>query len=333
MSLWLVTGGSGFLGRRLLRRLAADGIAARSLDLVPLDEAIPGIDPIVGDVRSAAVVERALSDVDVVVHAAAALPSTGGLDEVNAAATASLARAAATAGATRCVLVSSAVVYGIQPAPVSETAEPRPVEPYGRSKLEGEQAWLASAPSPVVLRPTAFIGPERLGAFGLLFRWIAEGRRLWLPGGGSNTYQLLDVDDLGDAIVRAGADHVGGAVNVGGRVSGTVREDLEALIEHAASESTIHAVPVPLFRGGLATLEALRLSPLGAWHRLSAHRDIVFDCTRADQVLGWRPRRGGAEALVRAYDWYVAEGRGRPAGSAHRTHWRERGLGVLRRLS
>jgi nucleoside-diphosphate-sugar epimerase len=333
VSLWLVTGGSGFLGRRLLRRLSAAGIAARSVDLVPLDEELPGVEPRVGDLTRRSDLEGALAGVDVVVHAAAALPSTGGLAAVNTAGTTEVARLAAAAGVRRAIFVSSAVVYGLQPPPVSETAEPHPLEPYGHSKLAGERAWLAHAPAPLVLRPSAFIGPERLGAFGVLFRWIREGRRLWMPGGGGNRYQLLDVDDLVEALVLASARSSVGVLNVGGTMSGTVREDLELLIGHAGSGSRVVAVPVRPATAALATLEVLRLSPLGRWHRLSMHRDVVFDIARAEAELGWRPSRSGAEALVRAYDWFAADGDRRAAGVTHRTPWRERGLGVLRRLS
>jgi nucleoside-diphosphate-sugar epimerase len=330
---WLVTGGSGFLGIHLLRRLEGRGIAARSLDLEPLDSAFDGVEPIVGDVRDERLVRRALDGVDVLVHAAAALPSGGNLEAVNAGATGQLARLAREAGVRRSIFVSSGVVYGILPPPVAETATPHPCEPYGRSKLEAERAWLAAAPAPLVLRPSAFIGPERLGVFGILFRWIREGRRIYVLGSGANRYQLLDVDDLVHALELA-AEHGGeGVANVGGRISGTIRADLEALILHAGSGSRVVGVPALPARALLAALDAARVSPLQKWHRLSADRDIVFDCSRAEALFGWRPARSGAEALIRSYDWYCADGAGRPEGIAHRSRWREQALGALRRVS
>jgi hypothetical protein len=59
----------------------------------------------------------------------------------------------------------------------------------------------------------------------------------------------------------------------------------------------------------------------------------VFDCSRAEEVLGWTAVRSGAEALIRSYDWYCAEGASRPEGIVHRSRWREQALGVLRRVS
>lgn len=330
---WLVTGGSGFLGVHLLRRLAADGVAVRSLDVVPSEDELGGVDVVVGDVRDEHVLREALDGVDVVVHAAAALPSGGDLDSTNVVASERLARACAKAGVVRSVIISSGVVYGLGRSPLRENHEPRPIEPYGRSKLRAEELWLAAAPSPLVLRPAAFIGPERLGVFGILFRWIREGRRIYVIGDGSNRYQLLDVADLVSAVLLAAASDVSGVLNIGGGISGTVRQDLEAVIEHAESSSRVVGVPARPARAALGVLDALHLSPLSTWHIESAGRDFVLDCSRAAEVLGWEATRSGAEALCGAYDWFARAGAGAPSGTTHRSAWHERGLGLLRRVS
>lgn len=330
---WLVTGGSGFLGIHLLRQLSDAGVAARSLDLVRAHDTPSGVDVVLGDIGDEAVLRRALDGVDVVVHAAAALPSGGDLEATNVIASELLARESQRAGVRRSILVSSGVVYGLGASPLRETDELKPIERYGRSKLRAEELWFALAPSPIVLRPAAFIGPERLGVFGILFRWIREERRIYVLGNGSNRYQLLDVADLVSAVVLAGGSAVEGPVNVGGIVSGTVREDLEALIEHAGSRSRVVGVPARPARAALATLDMLRLSPLSTWHARSADRDFVLDCTRAADLLGWTARLSGADALCGAYDWFVREGAAVATGTTHRAAWRERGLALLRRLS
>ena len=330
---WLVTGGSGFLGVHLLRHLSERGFAARSLDLEPLDGELAQVESIVGDIRDESTVRTALDGIEVLVHAAAALPSGGNLQAVNAFATARLARLACEAGVRRSVFVSSGVVYGILPPPVAETAAPRPCEPYGRSKLAAEGVWLAAAPGPLVLRPSAFIGPERLGVFGILFRWISEGRRIYVLGDGGNRYQLLDVADLVRALELAAERPANGVLNIGGRISGTVRADLEALIGHAGSRSRVVGVPAAPAKAVLAALDVTGISPLQRWHRLSADQDIVFDCSRAGELLGWQPSRSGAETLIRSYDWYCTDGASRPEGIVHRSRWRERSLGLLRRVS
>lgn len=327
---WLVTGGAGFLGVHLLRRLVASGVRARSLDLSV--GAPDGVEELVGDASDEHAVRKAVAGVDVIVHAAAALPSGRDLDS-NVAASRLLARAAAEAGVKRSILISSGVVYGLGRSPFQESDEPRPIEAYGRTKILAEQAWLDDAPAPLVLRPSAFIGPERLGVFGILFRWVREGRRIYVLGDGRNRYQLLDVEDLVSAVIRAGEFDVQGIVNVGGLVSGTVRDDLGALIGRAETGSRVVGVPARPARMALTALDVLHLSPLSSWHYRSADRDFVLDCTRAADVLGWSPRYSGADALCRAYDWFVEQGSSAPVGTTHRAAWRERGLAALRRLS
>lgn len=333
MSVWAISGGSGFLGLRLARRLAAGGMHVRSLDPVPLDER--GVEAILGDIRRRPDADELCRGAEVLVHAAAALPirgRTAALRSVNVDGTARLLQAAGRAGVGRVVFVSSAVVYGLQPAPIGEDAEPRPLEAYGRAKLEAER--LAGAAGAVVLRPTAFVGPGRLGVFGLLFRFVREGRRVYTLGPGDNRYQLLDVDDLVDAILAAAERQVAGTTfNLGADAPATVRQDLEALVRHAGSTSRVTPLPARPARAALAALDRLGLSPLSRWHYASADRDFVLDTGRARQQLGWTPRYRNAEALARAYDWYVREGAALPTGRTHRLRWRERALTVVRRLS
>lgn len=333
MTVWAISGGSGFLGARLARRLLADGVLVRSLDLVPPDD--PGVDAIVGDIRRPEDAAALCRDADVLVHAAAALPIRGAAAElrsINVDGTAVLLRAAERAGVRRIVMVSTAVVYGLQPPPIAEEAEPRPIEAYGRAKLEAERLVLAQAGA--VLRPTAFLGPGRLGVFGILFRFVREGRRVYTLGPGRNRYQLLDVDDLVEAIRLVVARPVAGETfNLGADSPGTVREELDALVRHAGSASRVTSLPAGPARVALATLDRLGLSPLSRWHYASADRDVVLDTARAKEQLGWTPRFGNADTLARAYDWYVREGVGLPTGHTHRLPWRERAITVVRRFS
>ncbi len=333
MTTWAISGGSGFLGLRLARHLAATGVRVRSLDPVPLAE--PGIEAVVGDIRRASDAAVLCAGADVLVHAAAALPiadAEATLRSVNVDGTAVLLEAAAAAGVRRIVAVSTAVVYGLQHPPVAESADPRPIEPYGRTKLEAERRCLAAGA--VVLRPTAFLGPGRLGVFGILFRFVREGRRVYTLGSGGNRYQLLDVDDLVDAILLAAARPVSGETfNLGAVCVRTVREELEELIHHAGTTSRVTPLPAAPARLALAALARTGLSPLSRWHYASADKDVVLDTARARAGLAWTPRFTNAETLARAYDWYVLEGATLPAGETHQLPWRERALAVVRKLS
>ena len=340
-----ISGGAGFLGLHLARRLLGDGASVRTLDVAPLDdpELERSVEELRGDVRDPLAVARLVRSTDVVVHAAAALPILASRDSiraVNVDGTANVLAASLEAGVGRVVFVSSTAVYGVpERHPIREDDPLVGVGWYGESKIEGEavcRAFGARGLETVILRPKTFLGPERLGVFEILFDWVREGRRIYTLGAGENRYQLLAVEDLVDAVVRAfsAPDVVGEALNVGATEFGTVREDLGALIEHAGSGSRLTPVPVRPAETALRALELLRLSPLAEWHYRTAHKDSFVSTEKAQRLLGWQPRLSNAQTLCETYDWYLAnrEAVG-TTGTTHRVPWNQQALGLLKRLS
>src|SRR4051794_26030012 len=345
MALWAISGGAGFLGLHLARRLAADGHDVRTLDLAPLDDPqLEGmrVEELHGDVRVRADVDRLVDGVETLVHAAAALPiqaSRDAIRSVNVDGTALTLAAALEAGVRRVVFVSSTAVYGVPKVhPIAEDAPLVGVGHYGESKIDGEAVcahFRRRGLDVVIVRPKTFIGPERLGVFEILFDWIREGRKIPILGSGENRYQLLAVEDLVDAIVAAAEGDVAGEVfNVGATEFGTVRSDLQALIDHARSGSRLRPIPARPTEIALRALELMRLSPLAEWHYKTAHRDSFVEVSKAEQLLGYEPRFSNEQALIRTYDWYLdnrSEARG--AGVTHRVPWNQQALAVFKRLS
>jgi nucleoside-diphosphate-sugar epimerase len=285
-------------------------------------------------------VARLVEGADVVVHAAAALPIRASRDEirsVNVGGTENVLRAARDAGARRVVFISSTAVYGVpEKHPIEESDPLVGVGWYGESKIDAEALCRVAAVETTIVRPKTFIGPERLGVFEILFDWVREGRRIYVLGSGNNRYQLLAVEDLVEAIVRAATEPAaaGETFNVGATEFGTVREDLGALIAHAGSASRLRSVPVKPAELALRALELLHLSPLAEWHYKTAHRDSFVDVSKARALLGWEPLRSNRRALVETYDWYLANrGRTGAAGVTHRVPWNQQALGLLKRIS
>jgi nucleoside-diphosphate-sugar epimerase len=340
--LWAISGGAGFLGLHLARRLIADGNDVRTLDVVPLDD--PELERAVeerrGDVRDYAQVAELVDGAEIVVHAAAALPiqaSREAIRSVNVDGTANVLRAAHAAQARRVVFISSTAVYGIpKKHPIEEDDPLVGVGWYGESKIDAESLCRVAAAETTIIRPKTFIGPERLGVFEILFDWIREGRRIYILGKGHNRYQLLAVEDLVDAVVRAAAEPAAAreTFNVGATEFGTVREDLGALITHAGSASRLQPVPAKPAEVALRALELMHLSPLAEWHYKTAHRDSFVDTSKAQRLLGWEPPYSNREALIRTYDWYL-ENRGRVSGAGvtHRVPWNQQALGLLKKIS
>ena len=339
--LWAVSGGAGFLGLHLARRLLADGHDVRTLDVVPLDDAEleRSVQELRGDIRDRESVRKLVAGADVVVHAAAALPiqaSRDSIRSVNVTGTELVLDESRAAEVKRVVFVSSTAVYGVpEKHPIEEDDPLVGVGSYGESKIDAEGLCRVAAVETTIVRPKTFIGPERLGVFEILFDWIREGRRIYVLGQGHNHYQLLAVEDLVDAIVRAATvpEAARMTFNIGATEFGTVRGDLQALIDHAGSDSRLTPIPVKPAEVALRTLELLRVSPLAEWHYKTAHKDSFVDTSKAERLVGWQPRFSNRDALIRTYDWYLAN-RGRAAaGVTHRVPWNQQALGLLKKIS
>jgi nucleoside-diphosphate-sugar epimerase len=337
-----ISGGAGFLGLHLARRLLADGHEVRTLDVVPLDDAEleRSVEELRADVRDRERVQELVAGADVVVHAAAALPiqaSRESIRSVNVGGTENVLQTARDADVQRVVFISSTAVYGVpEKHPIEEDDPLVGVGWYGESKIDAEGLCRVAAVETTIVRPKTFIGPERLGVFEILFDWIREGRRIYILGQGHNRYQLLAVEDLVDAIVRAATvpEAARQTFNVGATEFGSVRSDLQALIDHAGSTSRLRPVPVKPAELALRALELLKVSPLAEWHYKTAHKDSFVDVSRAQRVLGWQPRLSNREALIETYDWYLANReRVGGAGVTHRVPWNQQALGLLKRLS
>ncbi|MCA1811154.1 MAG: NAD(P)-dependent oxidoreductase, partial [Halobacteriales archaeon] len=326
---WLVTGGAGFLGQAIVRRLAGLGHAVRVLDTAPRPAELDGLalDYRLGDVRDRVAVEDAMKGVDVVCHAAAALPihrSKAFIHAVNVDGTRNLLEAAAAQlRRPRFVFISSTAVYGLHKQhPITEESKLVPVGPYGSSKVEAEALCAAFRDRlhVAILRPKTFLGEGRLGVFEILFDWIADGKRIPLIGKGHNKYQLLDVEDLVDAILLS-ASHPNGSdtFNVAADHFGTLREDLAPLFKAAGHPPRFLPAPRRATIAALFVLDKLRLSPLTRWHYGTMSSDSYVETDKAREKLGWTPKRSNQETLLAAYTWYHAN-RGRARASTGTTH-------------
>ncbi len=336
----LVTGGSGFLGINLIRHLRAKGETdIRSLDIVPFD--YPEKDSVelhTGDIRDVAAVARAMDGVSMVIHTAAALPlySERDIMTTDVDGTRNLLAAAKQAGVTRFVMISSTAVYGIPDHhPLLETDKLTGVGPYGRAKIAAEEECIAFREQGMcvpIIRPKSFIGPERLGVFALFYDWAYTGHGFPMIGNGRNRYQLLDVEDLCEAIwltMTLPAAVVNDTFNIGAKDFTTMREDYQAVLDDAGHGKKIRGFPAAPMIWTLRFLELLKLSPLYKWVYETASEDSFVSIEKAERVLGFRPKYSNKEALVRNYRWYVTnlDAFRNASGVSHRVPWKQ---GILR---
>jgi nucleoside-diphosphate-sugar epimerase len=347
----LITGGAGFLGNHLATLCAQRGAMPVIVDIARADpsEYPPGTEFHLGDVRDPAAMSRVLEPssgggpVDVVVHAAAALPLWRPVDirSTMIDGTRIVLQAARAAGVERVVYVSSTAVYGVpEKHPIDEDDRLVGVGPYGESKVVAEQICLktrAAGYCVPVLRPKTFVGTGRLGVFQILYDWVHDGKRIPLVGSGHNRYQLLEVDDLCDAIWRAATAPpavANGTFNVGAARFGTVRQDVGALCDFAQSGARVFPVPAWPAKLVLRALEAVNISPLYRWVYGTADKDSFVSTARIRHALGWEPRYSNGETLIRAYEWYLANRAllGPGTGVTHRAAWDQGALKLLKRF-
>ena len=332
---YLITGGAGFLGINLCRYLFARGRAVRTLDIAPFGyPEHRRVEVIDGDIRDRGAVERAMAGVDVVVHAAAALPLAPP-DEIRSTGiqgTRYLLEEALRIAVPRFVFISSTAVYGIpKHHPLLETDPMQGVGPYGEAKVAGEalcREFRDKGLCASVLRPKTFVGPERLGVFEMLYDWAYTGHNFPVLGRGDNRYQLLDVEDLCEAIelcATGAPEHVNDVFNVASRDFGTMRENIQAVLDRAGHGRHAVSIPAGPAIAALRVLAALHLSPLYPWIYDTAARESFVSIDRIGERLGFRPRYSTVDALLRNYAWYVAhrDELGSATGVTHRVPWKK----------
>lgn len=308
----LVTGGSGYFGTVLCGRALACGDRVRVLDLNP-PPASPDVEYVAGDVRDAAVVRAACEGVDVVLHNVAQVPLARDrslFESVNVVGTANVLVAARDARVAKVVHTSSSAIFGIpERNPVTEDTPPRPLEAYGRAKLEAERLCRDAAAGGLdvtIVRPRTVLGHGRLGIMAVLFEFVADGAPVFVLGGGRNRYQFVHADDLADACLRASARPGPAVYNVGALEFATMRETLQALVDHARTGSRIRSLPVAPARLAMQALARVGQAPFAPYHWLLYAESLWFDVTRAREELGWEPRHSNAAMVIESYEWYLA---------------------------
>ncbi|MET9935035.1 MULTISPECIES: NAD-dependent epimerase/dehydratase family protein [unclassified Streptomyces] len=326
-----ITGAAGMLGSRLAERLLAEGHEVRGVDLRPG----PGV-VLTGDIRDRALMDRALDGADVLVHAAAALPSYPDeqIRSIIVGGTRNVFAAAAAAGTPRVVHISSTAVYGLPTVvPTPEEYPREPVDTYSRAKAAAEEIaerYRAEGMCVPILRPKTFVGPGRMGLFSMLFEWAEEGRNFPVLGKGNVRIQMFAVDDLVDAVttvIHAEDDVANDTYNLAATEFGTLREDFQAVLDAAGHGKRVVGLPARPALALLSVLQRLKLSPVYGRLLHKLMDDSYVSTDKAKARLGFAPRLSNAEAVLRTYEWWRTARHTTPAagttGRTSRDPWKQ----------
>lgn len=308
----LVTGASGFVGRALLARLLDSGHPVRAALRLSTPDCAAAEQAVVGNIGPDTDWPQALIDVDCVVHLAArthvldddsADPLTAYRD-INVLGSIRLAQQAIAAGVRRLVFLSSVKVNGESTTthPFAETDTPAPLDAYGITKLEAENALrrmgAESGMEVVILRPPLVYGPGVKGNLLRLLDLISRGMPLPLASV-RNQRSLIYVDNLADAIVScvvkpeaAGATYL---VSDGEDIS---TPGLIGKLAAAMGKSP-RLLPCP---PALLRLGARMLGKPAVALRLTG--SLTVDSSRIRRELGWQPRYSLDQGLNATAQWY-----------------------------
>ena len=342
----LVTGGSGYFGSLLAAQLRATEHLVRILDLNEPDQVVDGtLDFVRGDIRDAEAVRGAVDGIDVVYHNVAQVPLAQDerlLRSVNVDGTRILLDACADAGVGKVVHTSSSAVFGVPESnPVLPTTVPKPVEAYGHAKLAAEWACLYAAANGLdvsIVRPRTILGHGRLGIFGILFDWIADGADVFVLGNGENRYQFVHADDLADVCIRAGAASGPQIFNAGTDRFGTMRQTLESVCAHAGTGSGVRSLPAGPAALAMQGAARAKLAPFAPYHWIMYSKSMWFDTAHVTDALGWTPRWSNEEMFAQSYDWFIANRRTLDSAdssstSHHRRPAKQGALALLKRAT
>ena len=308
----LITGGSGYFGSLLLKRLLECGYECAILDINEYENLPANVRFFKADIRDRDAVSRSCCGMDVVFHNVAQVPLAKDsklFDSVNRQGTEILLASALENSVSKVIYTSSSAVFGVpERNPVTEDMNPRPREKYGEAKLEGEKCCHAFAKKGLdvtIIRPRTIMGHGRLGLFQILFEWIRTGSNIPVLGGGGNVYQFVHADDLAEACVLAAMKQGSEIYNCGTDSFGTMREVLEDLCSYASTGSKVVSLPMAPIVWAMVISSKLRLSPLGAYHSLMYGRSMYFDSSKIQSDLDWKPKYSNNEMFRDSYDWYL----------------------------
>ena len=277
----LVTGGAGFIGSHVVDALVERGHEVHALDDLSKGQVtnLPDSVPLhVLDIASEAV-ERLLADFkfDAVVHCAAQTNVMRSIAEpdldrhINVDGLQRVLSAAVSTGVDRFVFISSGgAVYGETAVPADESSVPRPDNPYGKHKLEGETILARASIRNVTLRLSNVYGPRQRsdaegGVISIFADKLAAGDRLTIYGDGEQQRDFVHVGDVVDAILLALEDvSMEGVWNVGTGRPTSVNEVARTMIAVAGGDMAVEHLPA---RGEIrrSCLDVSKLVGTGRW--------------------------------------------------------------------
>jgi nucleoside-diphosphate-sugar epimerase len=322
----LVTGGTGFTGKALVRRMLDEGHEVVALDYKEGYKSSEirewGAELVLGSVTEPETVRRCMRGVEVVHHVAAAFRelnlARSEYRAINVEGTRIVLQAALEAGVRKFVNCSTCGVHGnVDDPPGDEDSPIHPADYYQQTKYDAEHVvldYVGKGLKATILRPNAIYGPGDLGRYRMIFRQLRKG---WFPmlGNGQVLYHPLYIDNFMDSFVLAMEENkgVGQAYLIADEHYVTIEDLVRRSARAMGTEVRFRRFPVwPVVAAGYVVEAACRpfgIEPPIYPRRVDWYRQTrAFRIDKARRELGYEPRVGLDEGLRRAAAWYEDQG-------------------------
>ncbi|MFQ6006511.1 MAG: NAD-dependent epimerase/dehydratase family protein [Woeseia sp.] len=322
----LVTGGTGFTGKALVKRLLNDGHEVTALDYKSGHNTFElkdwGSNVAIGTVADKATVERCVNGMDIVYHLAASFReldvSRAHYDEVNVGGTQNVLEAAYDAKVKKFIYCSTCGVHGnVDNPPAGESAPIQPADYYQRSKYAAEplvKKFFEKGMPTTILRPAGIYGPGDPERLFMIYKRVAKG---FFPmfGSGKTLYHTLYIDNLTDAFVLAMQEGRGDGQTY--LIADEEFVEIEDLVRRVAKamNTEVRIPHFPLFPLIIAghlfekVCTPLGISPPIFPRRVDWYRqNRAFKIDKAKRELGYDPAVDLDKGLRATYEWYRQEG-------------------------
>lgn len=310
----LVTGGTGFIGTFLAKKLLKLGWKVNIIDIRSTQDMFikKRCNIFINDVNKINYKHKCFKNVSVIFHFAA-IPSISRKNKKNFIknnfeATKNLIKCAKKLNIKKFIYSSSSTVYGIpKKFPLTEKDAGNVIGFYGYSKFLAEKLLLKSSSKNFIvsiLRPRVVIGPGRLGIFEILFKRMRNNQNIYLIGNGSNYFQFTNIHDFVDASIKCIQTRKSLVINIGSNDLITNYALLNSLKLKIKSKSLIIKTPAIIVKIILSILEMMRLSPLTKEQYTIADKNFFLDTKTAREELGWNSKYSTVKTLINSYDWF-----------------------------
>ncbi len=309
----LVTGGTGFIGTYLCKKLLEIGWKVNIIDLKKSNDKIinKNCKFLKIDLNKVKHTNKIFKNINTIFHFAA-IPSIANKTKeeflkYNLRSTVNLIKCAKENKIKNIIYSSSSVVYyGTKNLfPLREKDAGKTIDFYGLSKWLGEKTLMQEKEMKIkILRPSVVIGPGRLGIFEILFNRILNNQNIYLIGGGQNYFQFTNVHDFVDASIKCIKLKKSMIFNVGSSDKVKTYDLLSHVCKKAKSKSKIITTPALAVKIALFFLSLINLSPLTKEQYLIADKSFFLETRRAKKFLNWNDKFTTKQTLLDAFNWF-----------------------------